>query len=317
MLLIDIINVGDGDAILLREKRAGKPDYVLLVDSGRPHVEYIKGSKRKTALLYLKTLGVDHIDTLLISHLHFDHFGGVLGILRHIPIYVLEAGYLPPKTAMWVERPDTLVKSPISMCDALNLFNDTIRIADTLGTDCIKAPEGKRMLTENLGIEIFYPDNELMDRQRLIFDGLYHREKFSEELLSAISKDRNCSSIVARVEYAGASILLTGDSYGVYWEDRGYEHCDILKVPHHGDPKSITEKAVKSVSPKYAVISCQNDSPAKKDRPSEAAMDILFDNVENVVCTENPDVKRLKAAAYDAVCFEISDDGEITYLLKA
>ena len=58
MLEIFFGNVGDGDAVLIREIREGKPDFVLLADAGRPYVEAREGSLRKDALDHLMARGI-------------------------------------------------------------------------------------------------------------------------------------------------------------------------------------------------------------------------------------------------------------------
>ena len=54
MLEVFFCNVGDGDAVLLRERSAGAKDFVVLVDAGRPFVEPAQGSFRKEAIYFLK-----------------------------------------------------------------------------------------------------------------------------------------------------------------------------------------------------------------------------------------------------------------------
>jgi myo-inositol 2-dehydrogenase/D-chiro-inositol 1-dehydrogenase len=61
-LIVDFLNVGDGDAVLLREQREGMPDFVALVDAGRPHIEFVPGSLRRDAIAHLMKARVDHID---------------------------------------------------------------------------------------------------------------------------------------------------------------------------------------------------------------------------------------------------------------
>ena len=85
MLKLDFLNVGDGDAILLREESS---DYVMLVDTGRPHVEFTKGSKRRACINHLREEGVDHIDMMVLTHLHFDHIGGLIDLPRTTVVYV-------------------------------------------------------------------------------------------------------------------------------------------------------------------------------------------------------------------------------------
>ena len=99
MLEVRFYNVGDGDAILLKETRPGQPDYNVLVDTGRPFVELGAGSKRRDVVTHLLQDGIDHIDFMILTHLHIDHIGGAMDVLRNIPVYVLCADYFPPEDA--------------------------------------------------------------------------------------------------------------------------------------------------------------------------------------------------------------------------
>lgn len=312
MLKLDFINVGDGDAILIRELRPGEADYVMLVDCGRPHIEFVPGSKRRHALNCLMRERVDHIDLMMLSHLHFDHIGGASALLHHFPIGRLAALYLPPEGAKWVFAPESGEKTIVGMCDALNLFRDIVDIAREKGCACEEAKNGVEMLTRRLKLTVYRPDEALALRQRKAFDALYLGECPPRGELYAVSKERNCSSLIVRLEYAGRSVLLTGDSYADYWEGSGQQSCDILKLPHHGDGKSMTEKLIRSLAPSYAVASCQNDTSAKKERPSAKVVATVQKYVPNVLCTENRELPTLPASMRETVRLVISEDGEIT-----
>ena len=65
----------------------------------------------------------------------------------------------------------------------------------------------------SMKLRTFLTDRELYARQRSAFDALYRGETLPCDELCAISKERNCSSLILRVEYAGMSILLTGYAY--------------------------------------------------------------------------------------------------------
>ena len=110
MLEIFFCNVGDGDAILLRERREAAKDFTVLVDAGRPFVEPAQGSFRKEAIYFLKAQGVDHIDRMYLTHLHIDHIGGAQRILKAIPTERLYALYLPPADAGWITPSFTSVE---------------------------------------------------------------------------------------------------------------------------------------------------------------------------------------------------------------
>jgi competence protein ComEC len=73
----------------------------------------------------------------------------------------------------------------------------------------------------------------------------------------------NDNSIVLRVEYGQAAILLTGDieepvEHALTQEQQTARllRADLLKVPHHGSPTSSTDQLLEAVSPRLAVISC-------------------------------------------------------------
>ena len=313
MLKLDFLNVGDGDAILIREDAN---DFIMLVDTGRPHVEFTNGSKRRACLNHLMEAGIDHIDLMVLTHLHFDHIGGALAVLRHIPVKRLMAVYLPPEGARWIPAPNSEEKTIVGMIDALNLFADIVSAARAAGTRCESAAREAEALTDRLILRPVPPDEALLARQKEHFDGIYQGAPLSEDVLYAISKERNISSLRLRLRYAGKQILLTGDSYAAYWENDPEEPCDILKVPHHGDDKSMTQKLLNRLQPEYAVISCENAASPKKERPAPQVLSMLLDQVPHVLCTENRLFERYPATTQLGVRIEIDPDGTIRHLRR-
>ncbi len=313
MLLLDFLNVGDGDAMLLREQRPGAADFVALVDAGRPHIEFSKGSLRREAIAHLKKIGVDHIDLMVLTHLHFDHIGGALRILQHYPVKKLLAGYLPPADAKWIIPPSFEEKTIVGLCEALNMLCDIAAAMKRNGGQCELAERGTLALTNALRMEVKPAGAQLRNRQRDVFDALYRGENPGYERIYEASKDRNCSSVILRLSYSDRSVLLTGDSYGAYWEDRGEQHCDILKVPHHGDSKSMTPKLIETLKPGYAVISCQNDS-SKKERPCPEIVACMQRHIPFVLCTENQALPGYEASSHESIRFYIHEDGRIDCL---
>ena len=72
--------------------------------------------------------------------------------------------------------------------------------------------------------------------------------------------DRNQASVVLRLDYAGTSVLLTGDAEEnaeTAMLDSGYDlDIDILKAGHHGSDDSSGVLFLKGTTPDVAVISC-------------------------------------------------------------
>lgn len=75
-------------------------------------------------------------------------------------------------------------------------------------------------------------------------------------------EDNNESSVVLKVSYKKADILLTGDA-DVFVEEqmlsKGYDiSAEVLKVGHHGSYTSTSPRFLENVHPNYAIISYAN-----------------------------------------------------------
>ena len=66
----------------------------------------------------------------------------------------------------------------------------------------------------------------------------------------------NSTSIVIRMVYDDVSYLFTGDMETVNESARSWPQTDILKVAHHGSSTSSSEKFLKQIMPKIAIIQC-------------------------------------------------------------
>jgi competence protein ComEC len=73
-LTVKVLDVGQGDAILIRAK-----DQVVLVDTGDVPA-------KDELVKMLKTLGVTTIDKLIITHPHADHIGGVAAAFQQFTV---------------------------------------------------------------------------------------------------------------------------------------------------------------------------------------------------------------------------------------
>lgn len=103
MLVLDFINVGNGDSILVREMEGERLRFSMLVDCGHDSLERDDHppvedpcSCRIFAGDFLRSQGVAHLDILLVTHFHRDHIGGLGRVLETVTVGELLTPYAPP-----------------------------------------------------------------------------------------------------------------------------------------------------------------------------------------------------------------------------
>lgn len=207
------VDVGQGDCLHIRTP--GGKNY--LIDGGG--AENFNVGK-KTLLPYLLNNGVTRLDGAFVTHLHRDHYGGIMELSREIPIdrlYTYEGNR--------IRAPDVVRDTGFSE-EALIFLGRGDRI----------------VLEDGIRIDVLYPPR---------FDDDTYRDMASEEA------DENRSSLLMRLSFHGISALMTGD-LGKEGEEeilRSYlPPADILKVGHHGSRFSTSDDFLREVNPAAAVI---------------------------------------------------------------
>ena len=119
-LLIDFIDVGQADSILIRNE-----DKTMLIDAGT-------NEAGETVVTYLQNLGINKIDYLIGTHPHEDHIGGLDDVINHFNIGQI---YMP--------KIETTTKTFEDVLDAIENKNltvtspnkgDKIEIGQAVGT---------------------------------------------------------------------------------------------------------------------------------------------------------------------------------------
>jgi competence protein ComEC len=319
-LLVDFINVGYGDAVLLRDD-----NFTILVDCGDTDTGLpYAGSRRISARDFLKQAGIHSLDLLILSHLHRDHSGGLLDICLNFEIREFWTNYLPPEDLQekvlphnndWGEGINNIIV-------ALNIYTQALQCLQKKGASIRLVQNLINFISpyQKLKIECACADKILYQRQQEIIDGFLLKADAMEILergdiadLNELNKFINDVSLRLRIRYGDCVILLPGDVSAEYWMRNPPEQCTILKVPHHGHPDAMNEKLLKTLRPEYAVISVSNDR--QDNCPNKGIVDMIRRYTKECFFTDaivlsGTDTEKM---SHNSVQFNIADDRIITY----
>ena len=305
MLTLDFINVGYGDAILIRDTGAA---FSMLVDCGDITVgDGGPESKRISAAEFLRQEGIHTLDLLVLTHLHRDHSGGLTELLRTVHVREFWCNYLPPHRYWGVQVPVEKTFSAGSRCllESLNIFLAALKTMEAQNT-AIRLMEDSPMvvdLTTDLHTEIYLEDRALFRRQEEIWQNVLEGNPSDAEL-DELDHFINNTSIRMRLNCGDTSVELPGDVYAACWEKHDLSPCTIMKLPHHGHKDSITPKLLDMLAPQHAVISVSNTRT--DDCPSSVVIEALRTKKCALYMTD--------AVKKESIC--IPDHSSVRFVLK-
>lgn len=226
------LDVGQGDAVHLRVRYGafGKDGLLgtgLFVNEknylfdGGGRDSYDVG--KKVIKPYLLKNGVRKLDGVFVTHLHTDHYKGVVELCRE-------------------EMVDKLYLYEANKCKKQEIMDETKLDEESL----VFLYKGNRVQLGRSEADILWPERKT-DRE--------YSEMINDE------KNENDMSMIIKITHSNMSALITGDIDETLMDKLAKQQnigismkCDILKVPHHGSKYSWSEEFIRQVSPSYAVI---------------------------------------------------------------
>lgn len=235
----------EGDVLEVRMLDIGQGDCILILfPDGKTMVMDI-GSEFGTTSPWnvidgdLKELDIETIDYLFLTHTDYDHIRDAKKLIDN---YQIKKFYFP--------------RADLDTTETWKKAYEAARAETYLENGEIKKSEYR----ENIGPYEIVGENWTM--KCYSFDEKDYpdiNKKSSAELKNAVSP-------TCLLEYAGRTVVLTGDSNEKseeYLIGKGYfdgVDADVLKVGHHGSRSSTSNEFLNKIDCEYAIISCGADN---------------------------------------------------------
>lgn len=232
-LEVTFLDVGQGDGIFVKSG-AG----TILVDCG--------SSQEKTLgedllVPFLKSQGVDCIDTVIVTHGDQDHISGIRYLLEDSSCGIEVGRLVMPVTGIGddaceeLKRLAQIREIPVYAASAEGMWdeNGAVEVRSDVSITCLH-PSGR----VSAGGE---------------------RSELEAAGTGVDPGDRNSGSLVLKLEYGAFHMVLTGDVEAEGEKRmvaRGFSGpVTVLKAAHHGSASSTTQEFLDAAEPEYVILS--------------------------------------------------------------
>ena len=225
-LWVFCLNVGQADTTIVATPR-GK---LIIVDAVKP-------DKTERLLSDLGLVANDHINYLVVSHPHSDHYSAVQRLVNN---YRIDHVTLSSLWEFDEDKPG---------------YNNIINLIEDRGIP----------VTYLSGYMQYYPDDTpFRDPETACLELLGPSNQLVQDLQQARKLNTNHRSVMVRLQWRGFSMVIAADAQMENWAHFDAEQmldlpCDVLRAAHHGSPRGTQFERIERLAPEYVIVSSDPD----------------------------------------------------------
>ena len=269
---IAFLDVGQADTIVVTSPQTHE---AIVLDCVNP----------KAVLDYLKQEEILYLRGIIATHLHADHYSGIIGLLenQHLVPGMSSCEVVAFNEVFHQGNLQRLLQD--EDCHSLGYGGPSTALGQLL--------EWRKQ--NKLRYAAFQAQAGQLPITGTLIKSFHLLHPYAAEYRSLESKGLNNTSIVLRLSASGSSALLTGDIEPEGWQYLQGNHpalqSDVLKFPHHGAWKDAdAEKLIDGIQPSIVVISVGSEGHEKYQHPNAHVFDALVKRPHiRVLCTQATD----------------------------
>lgn len=209
-LTVHFLDVGQADCALIESDG----EFMLIDGGNRDDGQFV--------VSFLEQQGVEELDTVVCTHAHEDHVGGLPAVLA---VYPTGKVYSPTKTY------------------SSNIYDDFLYYVDQQGLEVILPGPGETFSVGGAQVLVLGPV-------------MSYAETNDTSIVLRIDYGESSFLFTGDMETAAENDMLD------HWGEKNSHifQVDVLKVGHHGSNTSTGYRFLHEVDPAYGIISCGKDN---------------------------------------------------------
>jgi beta-lactamase superfamily II metal-dependent hydrolase len=251
-LAIYWVDVGGGAATLIVTPQGES----VLIDTG----EDLSRDASRIHYVASQIAGLKHIDHVVITHWHSDHFGGAYRLSQLMPLRQFYANRNIPEVA-----PDPAYPAQVPV-----IAKSLAQFKSIAGKKCRTLTPGEQLRLRQSGSPAIEIQCLAGDKKVISAANAPANPVCSKRTVRPDDPTDNARSLVLRLKYGSFSFLVTGDltwnaEEHVVCPKNSIGHVDIFQIGHHGLDQSNNPVLIESISPRVVII---NNAQKKGAEPN-------------------------------------------------
>lgn len=276
------VNVGYGESIVI--KNAEK---AIVIDGGPDDKETYEEKGTIRLHEFLKKIEITTIEAMILTHLHYDHVGGLYKAASCFPVKNFYTGLITEVAPQAVSYINENLKENIStFMRGISIYEKLLKTLTQNKVTCCEISKEDRLSffdgqvqIQTLGIS----KDALLKRKNMLEKAfLDYQNPDSQKILLKFDKSENLFSLAQFVTVKNRSFMLTADQSGIARFADELQRSNVVKLTHHGQIDGMPPCLIDICKPSFFVICADINRTYNSARPEIVAAAQDFLNKESI-----------------------------------